>query len=106
MATRMFLRVLLRGESSERKLMLRPEAPFGRDAIDLWYAAPLNTVETARLVHRALNPLPVCRAFQPHPSDLPPPSFSQGPACLGAELAPRRRNSLRAEDSSIDCLSP
>src|SRR3989338_4187180 len=34
------------------------EAPFGRDAIYLWYAAPLHTLEAARLVHRALNPPP------------------------------------------------
>src|SRR3989338_614044 len=75
----------------------RPEAPFGRDAIDLWYAAPLHTLETARLVHRALNPLPVCRALEPSPSESPPPSPSPGPACPGAQLAPRRRNSLQAE---------
>jgi len=43
----------------------RPEAPFGRDAIHLWYAPRLHTLETARLVHRALNPLPVCRVVSP-----------------------------------------
>src|SRR3990172_5940522 len=53
-------------DSSERshpsglRLTRSPEAPFGLDAIQLWYARRLDTLETARLVHRALNSLPGC----------------------------------------------
>src|SRR5574341_1232544 len=41
------------------------------------------------------------------PTEPPLPSFSQGPPCPRKRTSARRRqNSLRAEDSSIDCLSP
>ena len=74
-----------------------PEAPFGRDAIHLWYARRLDTLDTVRLMHRALNPLPGCCALQPRPLRACRRSFvsqavelSEGSASEAADVETKR----------------
>ena len=102
------------GDASERRLTRRPEAPFGRDAIHLWYASPLHSLETARLVHRALNPLPVCRALQPRPLGATTALFISGASpslerkmdSESLELSSSRATSAPEASLKLDAIAP